>query len=110
VTLLVRCSFVVRWLLVEIQALGPQYNKWYMDDGGTVGTPELLQKVWDILRVKGPPIGLHLNPAKCEWTWLDPARLDPCPLLSGEVPGGVAVTPFDDVSMLGVHLRPRHGL
>jgi hypothetical protein len=53
-------------LIAEIDTLGPLYNKWYMDDGGIVGPPDLLQRVWDILRTKGPSIGLILNPAKCE--------------------------------------------
>jgi hypothetical protein len=30
--------------------LNPTYQKWYMDDGGIVGSPELLLKVWGILR------------------------------------------------------------
>ena len=37
----------------EIQALGPTYNKWYMDDGGIVGDVELLKKVC-FVRVEGP--------------------------------------------------------
>src|SRR3954465_10739385 len=49
-------------------SLHPIYQKWYMDDGGIVGGPELLMKVWDILKVGGVPLGLVLNPKKCEWS------------------------------------------
>ena len=65
-------------LVNDITALSPVYNKWYMDDGGIIGDVEL-QKVWDLLLTRGPALGLHLNPAKCEWSWLDPACKDPCP-------------------------------
>src|SRR5690348_16908742 len=34
---------------------------------------------WDLISSKGPLIGLHLNPAKCEWTWLDPLARRPSP-------------------------------
>ena len=30
-------------LVEEIQSLEPDFNKWYMDDGGVVGPPALLQ-------------------------------------------------------------------
>ena len=56
----------------DIQAMNPVYNKWYMDDGGIVGDVELLKKVWELLQSRGPELGLHLNPSKCEWSWLDP--------------------------------------
>ena len=72
-------------LVKEIQALGPIYNKWYMDDGGIIGDVELLKKVWVLLQTRGPDLGLHLNPSKCEWSWLDPACKEPCPIkLDGE--------------------------
>ena len=49
-------------LVNEIQALGPVYNKWYMDDGGIVGSVELLTKVWDLIKTKAPiwssPVGV----------------------------------------------------
>jgi hypothetical protein len=64
----------------EIAALNPVYNKWYMDDGGIVGDVDLLQKVWDILKTRGPALGLHLNASKCEWSWLDPDCALPCPI------------------------------
>ena len=49
----------------RIAGLSPIYQKWYMDDGGIVGPQDLLLKVWEILKTDGPPLGLHLNPAKC---------------------------------------------
>ena len=51
-----------------------------MDDGGIIGDVELLQKVWDLLLTRGPALGLHLNPAKCEWSWPDLACKDACPI------------------------------
>jgi len=50
----------------RIAALQPVYQKWYMDDGGIVGSPELLLKVWEILKKGGVPLGLELNSKKCE--------------------------------------------
>ena len=87
-------------LIAEIQHLGPAYNKWYMDDGGIIGTPALLQQVWDILRVKGPSIGLILNP-----TWIDGTD-QPCPVMSGLEPSGMPVVLPEDVCMLGVPMGP----
>ena len=49
-------------IIDRIAALGPTYQKWYMDDGGIVGPQDLLLKVWEILKTDGPPLGLHLNP------------------------------------------------
>ena len=37
---------------------------------GIVGSVELLKKVWEILKVGGAPLGLVMNPQKCEWFWL----------------------------------------
>jgi hypothetical protein len=76
-----------------------------MDDGGIIGTPALLQQVWDILRVKGPSIGLILNPSKCEWTWIDGTN-QPCPIKSGRGPSGMPVVLPEDVCMLGVPMGP----
>ena len=47
------------------------YQKWYMDDGGIVGSPELLLKVWEILKAGGEPLGLVVNPRNASgrgWT------------------------------------------
>ena len=76
-------------LVNEIAALNPVYNKWYMDDGGIVGDVELLEKVWEILKSRGPALGLHLNASKCEWSWLDPSCTLPCPIRVGSGPGEV---------------------
>ena len=73
-------------LVNEIAALNPVYNKWYMDDGGIVGDVELIKNVWGILKTRGPALGLHLNPSKCEWSWLDPGCTLPCPIRLENVP------------------------
>jgi len=85
-------------LIDQISELCPVYQKWYMDDGGIVGSPELLLKVWEILKTGGEPLGLHLNPAKCEWSWLDPDCSLECPIAN------VPITPTDKIQMLGVPL------
>ena len=83
-------------LVDKIKALNPVYQKWYMDDGGIVGPTDLLLKVWDILAKEGPALGLHLNPQKCEWSWLNEQYADkPCPI------PGVPVTPTTQIQMLG---------
>ena len=69
-----------------------------MDDGGIVGSPQLLLKVWEILKTGGEPVGLQLNPKKCEWSWLDPDCKLECPIV------GVPITPTDRIEMLGVPL------
>ena len=67
--------------------------------GGIVGPVDLLIKVWEILKTEGPPLGLHLNPAKCEWSWLNERNTDaPCPIQ------GVPVTATSKIQMLGVPL------
>ena len=90
----------------EIQALNPIYNKWYMDDGGIIGDVDLLLKVWELLKTRGPQLGLHLNPSKCEWSWLDPLRTDPCPIKLNGVSdeNQVKLVPHSEIQMLGVPL------
>ena len=98
------CGIMV--LVNDIQTLGPVYNKWYMDDGGIIGDVELLNKVWDLLQSRGPELGLHLNPSKCEWSWLDPECKAPCPIrLDGESEENqVKLVPHEHIQMLGVPL------
>ena len=93
-------------LVNEINALNPVYNKWYMDDGGIVADVPTLLKVWDLLKSRGPALGLHLNPAKCEWSWLNPDRRDPCPIRLAGVSdeGQVKLVPHAEIQMLGVPL------
>jgi len=69
-----------------------------MDDGGIIGTPELLLQVWEILKTRGKPLGLNLNPQKCEWSWLDPDCSLECPI------SGVPITPTLKTQILGVPL------
>ena len=77
-----------------------------MDDGGIIGDVDLLLKVWNMLQSRGPQLGLHLNPSKCEWSWLDPLRTDPCPIkLDGVVAENqVKLVPHSEIQMLGVPL------
>ena len=93
-------------LVNDIKALNPVYNKWYMDDGGIIGDVELLQKVWDLL-LTGPALGLHLNPSECEWSWLDPACKDACPIRLAGVSeeNQVKLVPHEHIQMLGVPVR-----
>ena len=93
-------------LVNEIAALNPVYNKWYMDDGGIVGDVELLKKVWEVLKSRGPELGLHLNPSKCEWSWLDPECDLPCPIrLKGVAEAEqIKLVPHSEIQMLGVPL------
>src|SRR5256714_8370570 len=85
-------------LIDRIAALQPVYQKWYMDDGGIVGSPELLLKVWEILKNGGVPLGLELNSKKCEWSWLNPDCNLVCPI------DGVPRTTKNEIQMLGVPL------
>src|SRR4051794_27009027 len=55
-------------------------------------------KVWDILKVGGVPLGLVLNPQKCEWSWLRADCKLPSPI------DGVPITPTDEIQILGVPL------
>jgi len=93
-------------LVNEIQALNPEYNKWYMDDGGVIGSVELLKKVWHLLQSRGPALGLHLNASKCEWSWLNPTCNAPCPIRLDGVPeeNQVKLVPHSEIQMLGVPL------
>jgi hypothetical protein len=101
-------------IITDINALvvsggSADYNKWYMDDGGIIGEPELLQQVWDILVTKGPALGMILNASKSEWSWLDPDNTDPCPIRALDADGTesklqIAMVPTDKIQMLGVPL------
>ena len=86
-------------LVAEIAKLQPVYQKWYMDDGGIVAPVPVLLKVRQLLREKGPPLGLHLNPKKCEWSWLNASCPAGVPLPLKEE--GVALVPTHEVCMLG---------
>src|SRR4051812_28527021 len=44
-------SLVLAPIIEEIQALSPDLNLWYLDDGVIVGPPELLQNAWDIINL-----------------------------------------------------------
>jgi hypothetical protein len=36
------------------------------------------------IKRRGPELGLHLNPAKCEWSWLDRIARNHAPSVSKE--------------------------
>jgi hypothetical protein len=99
-------SLALRPIIDSIRDLNPRLNLWYLDDGIIVGSPALLQAAWDIIRLRGPEVGLHPNPGKCEWIWLDHFRSAPCPLTSGSSPAQIPLTPLIDLSILGVPLGP----
>jgi hypothetical protein len=87
------------------------YNKWYMDDGGVIAPVATLQLVWDILQKMGPALGMQLNPAKCEFSWLDPDCQNPCPIVVNGKDGRPApeseqiiFVPTNNIEMLGVPL------
>jgi hypothetical protein len=77
-----------------------------MDDGGIVGDAELLLKVWDLIKARGPALGLRLNPAKCEWSWLDKECSLPCPIRLDRVKeeDQVRLVPTSEIQMLDVPL------
>ena len=99
------CSGIMQ-LVNDINALNPVYNKWYMDDGGIVGDEELLKKAWELIKTRGPEFGLHLNAAKCEFSWLDADCTLPCPIrLDGvKEEDQVKLIPTSEIQMLGVPL------
>ena len=39
---------------------------WYLDDGVVAGPSLAVQKVLALIEEKGPPLGLLVNPSKCE--------------------------------------------
>ena len=93
-------------LVNEIGQLGVVYNKWYMDDGGIIGTTEQLCQAWELIKSRGPALGLHLNPSKCEWSWLDPLSNRPCPIQvqGANQDGQLKFVPHAEIQMLGVPL------
>ena len=61
---------------------------------------------WEILKSRGPALGLHLNPSKCEWSWLDESCDLPCPIQLDGVreEDQVKLVPTSEIQMLGVPL------
>ena len=55
-----------------------------MDDGGIIAPTGKLVAIWNMLLEESPKLGLELNPAKCEWSWLNPDCTQPCPI---RIPG-----------------------
>ena len=100
----------INGLVNEIQKLKPVHNKWYMDDGGIfLAMWKTLQKAWKIIQERvGPRWDSTLNPAKCEWTRLDPRVCkDLCPIQlkgGGGRRSGQASAARSHREMLGVPL------
>ena len=67
---------------------------------GIVASAPVLLQVWKLLKEKGPPLGLRLNPNKCEWSWLKASATADCPLRDE----GVPLVPTDEICILGVPL------
>ena len=67
---------------------------------------DLMEMVWHQVQTQGPALGLHLNAAKCEWSWLNPKCNDPCPILLDGVAAEkqVQLVPHSEIQMLGVPL------
>ena len=71
-----------------------------------MGDEELLRKAWELIKTRGPEFGLHLNAAKCEFSWLDADCTLPCPIrLDGaKEEDQVKLIPTSEIQMLGVPL------
>ena len=69
------------------------------DDGGIISSADNLVAIWNMVE-ESPKLGLQLNPAKCEWSWLDSRCTKPCPI---HVQGGSSSNGRDP-NMLGVPL------
>ena len=61
-------SLVMREVASEIHAAAPKLDLslWYLDDGVLAGTSCDVRHAFDVIEMKGPQWGLHLNAAKCE--------------------------------------------
>jgi len=80
-----------------------------MDDGGIIAPTGKLVAIWNMLLEESPKLfpklGLELNPAKCEWSWLNPDCTQPCPIrIPGNESEQIQVVPTDEIQMLGVPL------
>ena len=42
------------------------FHKWYIDDGIIAGPKQAVAHALSIIQELGPPLGLHINNAKCE--------------------------------------------
>ena len=76
-----------------------------MDDGGVISSGDNLVAIWNMLLEESPKLGLELNPAKCEWSWLDPTCTAPCPIrVKGSQETQIELVPTNEIQMLGVPL------
>ena len=69
-------------------------------------TRSCYRKFWELIKTRGPALGLHLNASKCEWSWLNPNCDKPCPIRLDGVSEQeqVKLVPTCDIQMLGVPL------
>lgn len=58
-------------LVVEVEALRPTLNRWYLDDGIIAGNHDQVSAALKVLQgEKAQKMGFFLNPTKCELIWL----------------------------------------
>ena len=68
---------VLHVLVREIKDLCPLllFLKWYLDDGTIAGPTSQVLRALELIKLRGPALGLNLNLAKCEVFSLDPDNL-----------------------------------
>ena len=71
-----------RWARRKDSEVWASIQQWYMDDGGIIAPTGKLVAIWNMLLEESQKLGLELNPAKCEWSWLNPDCTQPCPIRS----------------------------
>lgn len=49
-----------------VEAMGTEFNVWYLDDGTTADHPDTVLNALGAVMAMGEGIGLNLNPTKCE--------------------------------------------
>ena len=54
---------------IAVACPGLDLNNWYMDNGSIIGDKADVLRAYEIISTYGPPLGLHLNPTKCELVW-----------------------------------------
>ena len=64
-------SLVLHELVRRIDSEVPDLllNGWYLDDGALIGEHADAALAYRLIERHGPPLGLHLNPSKCELFW-----------------------------------------
>lgn len=67
-------SLTLQPLLLDLKAYVPDLvlNAWFLDDGSLIGDIASLSAAWNIIKTKGPLLGLFPNPSKSELFWPTP--------------------------------------